>query len=292
VPARAWEFESPLSHRGVSGGGRPLTDRNRTDVEGAFIPRLIDSCRADDRVVAAFLGGSRARGEADEFSDVDVSVIVADEAFAEVVSDKAAFVRTLGEPLFLEDFDNEQVAFAIFADGTELELHFLRRSKLADVRPGPFRTLLDEDEVLAVLSSEGAPVDGDAQVEHLRRILFWFWHDVGHLTSAIGRSQLWWAAGQLEQLRGSCANLVRIQQNVEVDENEPFWKLDEDIGTENLDELRSTFTPLERDAMLEAGRAMVDFFRRTAPAGARAHGLGYPAELDRLVGGHLERLGT
>src|SRR5204863_2655569 len=133
------------------------------------------------------------------------------------------------------------------------------RSELREARPGPFRSLLDEEENLAVLSSEGAPVDSDAQAEHLRRILFWFWHDVRHFTTAIGRSQLWWAEGQLEQLRGSSVNLVRIQQHVEVDANEPFWKLDVEISTEELDDLCSTFVPLQRDPMLEAGRTVVDF---------------------------------
>jgi hypothetical protein len=68
------------------------------------VSRFVEACSADDRVVAAFLCGSRARGEADEYSDLDLCVITRDEAFESVMAERAAFVRQLGEPMFMEDF--------------------------------------------------------------------------------------------------------------------------------------------------------------------------------------------
>ena len=44
-------------------------------IHRAFIPRFVAACRADERVVAAFLGGSYARGTADAYSDLDLSLI-------------------------------------------------------------------------------------------------------------------------------------------------------------------------------------------------------------------------
>ena len=38
---------------------------------GDLIARVVDVCAHDDRIAAVFLGGSRARGEADEHSDID-----------------------------------------------------------------------------------------------------------------------------------------------------------------------------------------------------------------------------
>jgi len=37
-----------------------------TEEPNDLIDRLVASCAADDRIAALFLGGSRARGEADE----------------------------------------------------------------------------------------------------------------------------------------------------------------------------------------------------------------------------------
>ena len=53
----------------------------------------------------AFLGGSYARGAADVYSDLDLYVITADGAYKDFFAERAAFVRQLGEPVFLEDFD-------------------------------------------------------------------------------------------------------------------------------------------------------------------------------------------
>ncbi|HJS25603.1 MAG TPA: aminoglycoside 6-adenylyltransferase [Actinomycetota bacterium] len=253
----------------------------------ALITRLVERCAADDRIVAAFLGGSRVRGGADDHSDYDISVIVVDASYAELIAEKDGFVRLLGEPLFLEDFGNENVAFVIFADGVELELLFFREGDLPSIRSGPHRVLYDQAEILSGLEFPPPVLDPDEQMRELRNLLFWFWHDLGHFTAAIERGQLWWAVGQLEQLRRYCVSLIRIEQGVEV-EDEPFWKLDAAISTDRLDPLRSTFVRVDRDELLRAGREILAFFRRQAPIVARTKGLSYPSELDALVGRHLD----
>jgi predicted nucleotidyltransferase len=260
-----------------------------SETEERVIAQLVRSCATDDRIAALFLGGSRARGEDDEYSDVDLCVIVRDHAYDDVIAGRDALVRTLGDPLFLEDFGSGNMAFVILDDGTELEFNFFAEGDLDAIRSGPYRVLLDRDGILANRAFPLPEADRTAQVEALRDILFWFWHDVGHFTTAVGRGQLWWAAGQLEQLRAYCVNLVRIDHGG-VAEGEPYWKLDHEIATEALDGLRSTFVPVERDALLRAGGVALGFFRERAPSVARAFGLPYPAELDRLVGRHLEHL--
>lgn len=47
----------------------------------AVLDRFLAACQSDERVVAAFLGGSNARGEADAHSDIDLCVITTDTAF-------------------------------------------------------------------------------------------------------------------------------------------------------------------------------------------------------------------
>jgi predicted nucleotidyltransferase len=100
------------------------------------VSRFVDACSADDRVVAAFLRGSHARGEADEYSDLDLCVITRDEAFESVMAERATFVRQLGEPLFMEDFGLDRIAFFILADGTECELVFGREGALEELEVG------------------------------------------------------------------------------------------------------------------------------------------------------------
>ena len=181
------------------------------------------------------------------------------------------------------------MAFVITESDVELELHFFRLGDLDAIHAGPHRVLLDPRDILQDRTFSPALPDDAARVRQLREILMWFWHDVGHFTTAIARDQLWWAAGQLEQLRNACINLVRIEQGGEA-EDEPYWKLDVELATGALEPLRSTFVPLERDDLLRAGRDVLAFFRSRGPDVAQANGLTYPAELDRLIGGRLDDL--
>ena len=254
-----------------------------------LIDRVVEVSTRDPRVVAVFEGGSRARGEADEHSDVDITIVADDGSLDDLRTGKDAFVRSIGNALFVEDFGIAHMAFAIFDDGSELELHLHRVSDLDSIQAGRHRVLLDPHDVLAGRVFPSAAPDADARSQQLREVLMWFWHDLGHFTTAIARDQLWWAAGQLEQLRNSCVNLVRLEGGGEAEE-EPYWKLDLEVATDPLEPLRSTFVPIERDALIAAGREVLAFFRAHGLAAALANDLPYPAELDALVGGRLDEL--
>lgn len=250
----------------------------------------MELCSADGRIVAAFLGGSHARGEADEYSDLDLCLITTDEAYEDVVAGRTAIIEHLGEPLFLEDFGLEGIVFFILADGTEAELFFGRKSWLHEIHDvGPYRTLLDKEGVLAGAEFPWRDPDRAEQIEALRRLLYWFWHDLSHFIAAIGRGQLWWAYGQLEALRGSCVNLIRIEENVAA-QDEAYEKLDQAISTTHVSALQTTFCPMEKRAMLQAVGDIVDLYRERAPFVAAEYGLAYPAELDRLMCNRLDKL--
>ncbi len=137
------------------------------------IERFRALCQADPRIVAAFVGGSLATGTADEYSDIDVYLIVADEAYASFFAERAAFMRQLGEPIFLEDFDGfgfDMLLF-IFEDGIKGELALAKASNFLHIHHGPYRVLVDKRELLkgVTFSIERVPVAEQRQnlIEHL-----------------------------------------------------------------------------------------------------------------------------
>jgi predicted nucleotidyltransferase len=261
------------------------TEHDRGDV----IDRFVDACEADDRIVAAFLSGSNATGTADAYSDLDLGVITTDAAFADVIADQRALVSRLGEPLFLGHFGRAWNVFFILADGTEGEIFFGREGALEEIDVGPFEPLVDKRGILAGAAFPFSPPDRDEQREHLRQILNWFWHELSHFITALGRGDLWWAYGQLEALRGHCVNLMRIQHGAEA-QDEPFEKLAKAIPVSELASLQTTFCPMERAAMLEASREIVRFFREHAPRVAAACAAEYPSALALRMSDRLDAL--
>lgn len=255
------------------------------------IARFADVCSSDERVVAAFVGGSIARGEADPYSDVDLCVVATDEAIDEVFADRAALIERLGTPLFLEDWgDDVREVFVILPDGLDVEMFVVAERQLRDLEVGPFLTLLDRAGILTNLQlPPPSPLEGDLGAE-LRRILAWFWHEVSHVIKALGREELWWAAGEVEALRGHCVNLIRIEQGLEAGD-EPYFKIDAETSTVALEPLRSTFAPMDRAALAQAASQLVAFFGLRGRPLAAAHGLEYPSELDHVMRKRLEALG-
>jgi predicted nucleotidyltransferase len=259
-----------------------------------FLDRFVAACQADERVVAAFLGGSYAKGTADAYSDLDLSLITTDADYEAFFADCAAFLRQLGAPVFLEDFGLPNIVFFIFSDDTEGELWFGSKSRLDHIHSGPYRVLLDKQRIAAgAVFPEHEPAPAE-QIETLRRQVIWFWHDLSHFTTAIGRGQLYWAHGQLEALRHYCINLARLRQNFLDGEvgSEGYWKLEQALPLAQLAPLQATYCPLERGAMLQAAFALVRFYQELALLLTQTHGIAYPAALERVMLDRLDKLKT
>jgi len=253
----------------------------------AVVSRFVDACSADDRIIAALLYGSNAKSEADEYSDLDLCVITRDEAFENLIAEREAFIRQLGEPLFIEDFGLDRIVFFILEDGTECELFFGRQGALEEIDVGPFEPLVDTLGVLPDAEFPFAIPGPEERRKRLREVLNWFWHDLSHFMAAVGRGDLWWGYGQLEALRRYCVNLVRIEHGVQAQE-EAYEKLEKAVPVSEVAALEPSFCPMDRDAMLRAALEIVMFFREHAPGVAEAYDCEYPAELERLMSDRLE----
>jgi predicted nucleotidyltransferase len=254
-----------------------------------IIDRFVAACQADERVVAALLIGSYARGAADAYSDLDLGLITTDAAYEDFAAGRADFIRLLGDPILLEDFDLPNNILFIFSDGTEGELAFGRESQFNHIHVGPYRVLLDKKHILTGAVFLGYKPTQLDQIETLRRLIYWFWHDMSHFITAMARGQLWWAHGQLEVLRRLCVNLARLRQNFSA-ETEGYDKVEQALPVAQLLLLQATICPLEQGAMFQAARDIVHFYQELAPSLAREHGIIYPERLERILYERLERL--
>lgn len=258
----------------------------------AVVDRFVAACRADERVVAAFLGGSYARGTADAHSDLDLYLIAADAAYDDVFAGRAALVRRLGEPVFLEDFAEYGFDLLLFvlAGGTEGELAFGRESDYRHIHGGPHVVLLDRTDLLAGVAFPEHRPSPSEQVERLRRLVMWFWHDLSHhFITPLARDRPWAAAGALEDLRRTCVDLARLAADFTA-AAEGYERVERALPPGRLAALAATFCPPERDALLRAARALVGVYLELAPPLARAHGIPYPAALERVVRARLDGL--
>ena len=257
----------------------------------AALGRFMAACREDARVVAAFLGGSHVAGTDDEYSDLDLYLIVRDHDYDTFFAERRAFLGRLGEPVFLEDFSGfgfDMVVF-IFSGGVEGELALGRASGFDHIHSGPFEVLVDKEGILdRKVFSTHQPTQAE-QRRTLRWLIYWFWRDLSELSRAMVRGRLWTAHGLLESLRLKCVNLARLKHDFFSAWVVGYEKLEQAADARDLEALRATLCPLEREAMLEAVGRLVAFYLRTAPPLATQQGIAYPADLQAAVMEKLER---
>ena len=134
-----------------------------------FMDRFISACQADQRVAAALQVGSYVKGLADEHSDLDLYLIITEDAFDDFIADRSAFIRELGEPLFMEDFDIPDILFLIFPDGSEVEISFGRENQLSYILNEPHKILLDKKNITAGVTPGEREVNVEEKTEKLRR---------------------------------------------------------------------------------------------------------------------------
>ncbi len=258
----------------------------------AVIHRFVVACQADERVVAAFLGGSYARAATDAYSDIDFGLITLDEAYDDFFAGREAFIRLLGEPIFLEVFSDYgfDIVFFTFPDGVECELVLGRESQFTHIHVGPYKVLLDTKRLLAGAVFPWPEVAQTEQIETLRGIISWFWHDLcHHFITPLARGQMWSAYGGLQDLRLSCVNLVRLRENFSA-APEGYEKVEQALPGGQLAPLEATCCPLERSAMLQAALVIVRFYQELAVPLSRKYGMAYPTDLEQVMYDRLEKL--
>jgi predicted nucleotidyltransferase len=258
----------------------------------ALIHRFVAACQADERVVAAFLGGSHAREATDAYSDIDFGLITTDEAYDDFFAGREAFLRLLGEPIFLEVFRDYgfDIVFFTFPDGVECELVLGRESRFTHIHVGPYKVLLDKKRILVGAVFPWPEVAQAEQIETLRGIISWFWHDLcHHFITPLARGQMWSAYGGLQDLRLSCVNLARLTENFSAAPG-GYEKVEQALPGRQLAPLEATCCPLERSAMLQAAFIIVRFYQDLAVPLARGYGIAYPTDLEQVMYDRLEQL--
>jgi predicted nucleotidyltransferase len=247
------------------------------------VERFAALCRADSRIAAAFVGGSLATGTSDEYSDVDLYLIVADEVYASFFAERVAFMRQLGEPVFLEDFDGfgfDMILF-IFQDGVKGELALARASNFRHIHHGPYRVLVDKTELLKGVEFALERVPVEEQRQNLLGHLKSFWRGFMVMSQALGRGNLLSAAAYMEGVRRTLVVVCRLSVDFQDEGGHP--RLEVMLPFHLQEALSDAFPPLEKEAMVRAARRMADLFRTVARPLAAQQAIVYPDALEQTV---------
>ena len=159
-----------------------------------LLQKIQATLEQDGRIAAAWLFGSKGQGGGDALSDIDIWVIVEDEAYGAIVAQKRAFVQRMGTAvLFLESPQNAPpngayLAVQFDAPTAPHHVDWYWQLRSAAVRPLETTVLFDHVDIPTVkepIAFSGGEPDADL-IDHPNHFISYFW-----MMLMVSAKQIW-----------------------------------------------------------------------------------------------------
>jgi hypothetical protein len=251
--------------------------------------------RADDRCLGLYLFGSSGRGTDDAYSDLDLAIVVRDDAYEPIKREFRATCERICGPIqvWLPEGERDQFcnfAFLFEAGGHLLLCDFslLTASFLAQRRGKPEdRILFDREGALAAVRGEARPAPfatlrlGGAIDE------YWVYAYIN------GK---YWQRGDLYKLLYLQQTLfqihVRLLQAFHPTADWSWWPASvQQLSVERQEQMRVYFGANEAPAIAAALSTELDLFSQDAQAACQVWSIDYPHALEQQVRRHLRAMG-
>ncbi len=164
----------------------PVVAKRRIAARRRFIDTLVETLTADDRFVAAWLSGSIARGDDDALSDVDLHIVVTDEAAATMcarpwelagytTAERAALFTRFGQPAIIHENQHNAPpggSWTCVIYASLLTVDWVLVPQSTAIRPPDTRLLLD---ALGIPLQSPPPVSPVQRAERASERIAFFW---------------------------------------------------------------------------------------------------------------------
>jgi hypothetical protein len=207
---------------------------------------LLERAREDTRIVAAAITGSAARGEEDEWSDVDLGLAVANGVEVDsVLDDWTAWTADELGAIHHWDLVGGGWTYRVFLlrDALEIDLGFAPAAVFGSRGPS-FRLVFGEQ---IEQESPGAPEAGF--------VIGLAWHHVLHARSALGRGKPWLAEWLVGALRDHVLELACLRLDLPTAFGRGFDALPDDVRRPLEDALVRSLDAEELRRALEVATA-------------------------------------
>jgi aminoglycoside 6-adenylyltransferase len=275
--------------------------------EQGMLELIVETARADERIRAVIMNGSRANPNAprDMFQDFDIVYFVTDVAPFKKNRD---WIKRFGELMILqtpEDMqdppprDDEGFSYLMqFTDGNRIDLGIYPLTRLNEIiRDSLSLLLLDKDGIIPPFapSNEGDYLPKPPTVKAFADCCNEFWWVCPYVAKGLWRGEIIYARYMLdqvvrEQLMKMLAWHIGVKTDFSINPGKYGKYFQRYLEPDLWELLLKTYADASYDHTWQALFTMGHLFRRLAVPIAAHFGFDYPHEDDRQVGAHLEHV--
>lgn len=234
-------------------------------------------------VVGIFLAGSIPAGRADEWSDIDLRVLVRPEAHAAFLARREEHPRSWGDLAFNVAHPGTIHCVSHFRPFVKIDVFYYPAEKFA---PSPWHNLplqilFDPDGIVAAAVTGSKNLNFEPDPRHVTTRINLGIATAHEVYRRAHRGELIYAQNLLESLRHILAELDACFRG------RPFTNIERDATPGLVDTLRKSYVHAERDAILAALEVLISTFKNLVAGLDRKFALGRDlssdiAELDRV----------
>jgi predicted nucleotidyltransferase len=249
--------------------------------------------RDDVRVVGLVAGGSLAHGAADFYSDVDLYIVVQDEAFDEIFAERDAIVEAVGSPLFgfiVDPMPGGSTDHIVIYEGpVKFDFMYLEESDFTPALKWVGCAVLKDASGrvgVVVARSEGLARPQPTTEELLdlnQKVWTWCWYVFGKIV----RGELWEALDGLHSIRSLA--LVPLLDWAAERPHEGYRRLERKTDPEAASRLMATVAAVQPQALYEALQAEMDLFRRLRAVIFDRYGLTFDPTPEEVLESEMSR---
>jgi hypothetical protein len=256
---------------------------------------LEEHFRSDHRCLGIYLWGSAGRGTADVYSDLDLAVVVRDDAFAAVKADLRSTCERLCGKIqgWLPEGERDQFgnyAFLFEAQSHLLlcDLSLMTASVLSkNPRAQPIQILYDPEGLLAAAQARAQPPSYSP--DRLLPAVHEYWvyaYLNGKYWKRSDLHKLLYVQNVLFQIH------MKLLQALHPGEDWTWWPISiHHLPDEHQARLRVYFGAIDLTAIAAALMSEFDLFSQDAQTASRVWDVAYPESLENSVRRHLQEMG-
>lgn len=257
----------------------------------AFLEELTAKAAADPRIHAAWLAGSFGRGEADRYSDVDLHLLLDDDAAEAFKADVEAWLSSVRPLVLFRWLFGNYLVNALTEEGLRVDLVPHVGASIS-LDPQKVRVLFQRDAAIQLdLAAEGSSAtpgrperaDPATTAQTLLGQAQEFWRCLALLPTVIGRDELIVGVAGLTIEVKILTDFLILGNGIprESGANRLNGFLPGALQ-QRLEELLS-IAPLTRQRLADAHLGLAGIMREHGPPIAAQHGFRYPDELECTV---------
>lgn len=207
------------------------------------LQKIVSLAKEDKRVKGLWTVGSVATGKTDQYSDLDLYVLVEKQFYSQVFEERVSFAEKLGEVLssFEVEWPNCQLYGVILESCLEVDICYYMPEQIEIF--GPFRVLYDRDGDLTELLSKRAVGFNADVIKELKEHLDFPAYNILHSINMLGRGELWSSIRQVEIIRRRIVSLIGLRTHTDVAEEyrrlESISSESENLGLQRGDRERN-----------------------------------------------------